>query len=465
MTVSRHPNNQGVSLSQWRYTATGGETTLSGTDGFATALAYTVGAEQLFVNGVLLERGVDYVATTGTTVTGLTALVAGDIVTVSSPSSFSVANAISKTTVTAKGDLLAATGSGTVTNLPVGADGQILVANSASATGVAWAGPTFAAGKNKIINGDFGVWQRGTTFTNPAAGTYTADRFIISYDTAPSAGSVAQVAFDYSSSPASDKLPISGYNSSYFLRSTITTVGSATIAEIQQRIENVRTFAGQTVTLSFWAKADSARSSIVYLYQNSGGTGTAYSATPTLSVTTSWQRYSFTLSLGSISGFTIGAGSSLYAVIRQAFAAGSVLDIWGVQVEAGSVATPFTTATGTFQGELAACQRYAYALTASAAAPIGVGQANSTTAGVYTIFTPVQLRTIPSLVVSSTANQFNVTNGADTQIACATVPALNISTPNVVRVTATVASGLTAGQGSILFVNNANATFLLSAEL
>ena len=227
----------------------------------------------------------------------------------------------------------------------------------------------FVAGKNKIINGDFGIWQRGTTFTNPAAGIYTADRFVVSYDTAPSAGSIAQVAFDYSSSPASDKLPISGYNSSYFLRSTITTVGSTAVAEIQQRIENVRTFAGQTVTLSFWAKADSARSSIVYLYQNSGGTGSAYSATPTLSVTTSWQRYSFTLSLGSISGFTIGAGSSLYAVIRQVVAAGSVLDIWGVQLEAGSVATPFTTATGTLSGELAACQRYYYRISTTSGIP------------------------------------------------------------------------------------------------
>ena len=266
----------------------------------------------------------------------------------------------------------------------------------------------FVAGKNKIINGDFGIWQRGTTFTNPAAGIYTADRFVVSYDTAPSAGSIAQVAFDYSSSPASDKLPISGYNSSYFLRSTITTVGSTAVAEIQQRIENVRTFAGQTVTLSFWAKADSARSSIVYLYQNSGGTGSAYSATPTLSVTTSWQRYSFTLSLGSISGFTIGAGSSLYAVIRQVVAAGSVLDIWGVQLEAGSVATPFTTATGTLSGELAACQRYYWqtAWNTSGATTImvsGIGISSTTVAQAYCAH-PVTMRAIPSASLNGTSN-------------------------------------------------------------
>jgi len=115
MSVIRHPNTAGATLTQWRYTATGGETSLSGTDGFSTALSYTVGSEQVFINGVLLERGVDYVATTGTTITGLTALVVNDIATVISPSSFNVANAISKSTVTAKGDLLVASGASTPT--------------------------------------------------------------------------------------------------------------------------------------------------------------------------------------------------------------------------------------------------------------------------------------------------------------------------------------------------------------
>ena len=138
MTVIRHPNNQGVTLSQWRKTAAGGETSVSGTDDFSAGLAYTAGAEQVFVNGVLLERGVDYTASTGTTVTGLTALVAGDIVTVSSPSAFNVANAIPKATITAKGDLLVGTGASTPANLAVGADGTTLVANSANASGLGW---------------------------------------------------------------------------------------------------------------------------------------------------------------------------------------------------------------------------------------------------------------------------------------------------------------------------------------
>ena len=67
---------------RWRRIATGGETSLSGNDSSGLPLAYNPGYEQVYLNGVLLYRGDDYTATTGTTITGLTALVAGDTVEV-----------------------------------------------------------------------------------------------------------------------------------------------------------------------------------------------------------------------------------------------------------------------------------------------------------------------------------------------------------------------------------------------
>jgi hypothetical protein len=66
----------------WVYLATGGETTLSGLDTLSQTLAYTAGAEQVFLNGVLLVRGQDYTATNGTSITLSLALNSGDYVEV-----------------------------------------------------------------------------------------------------------------------------------------------------------------------------------------------------------------------------------------------------------------------------------------------------------------------------------------------------------------------------------------------
>lgn len=66
----------------WRYTATGSETSLSGLDSSSQTLAYTAGSEQVFLNGTMLIRGVDYTATNGTSITGLSALSSGDYVVV-----------------------------------------------------------------------------------------------------------------------------------------------------------------------------------------------------------------------------------------------------------------------------------------------------------------------------------------------------------------------------------------------
>jgi hypothetical protein len=76
---------------------TGGETSLSGNDDSSLPLAYTPGYEQLYINGVLQVRGGDYTATTGTTVTGLTALVANDVVEIFSAVARTVADVYTQT--------------------------------------------------------------------------------------------------------------------------------------------------------------------------------------------------------------------------------------------------------------------------------------------------------------------------------------------------------------------------------
>ena len=75
---------------RWSKTAAGGETSLSGNDDNGIALSYIPGSEKVFINGALQVRGVDYSGTTGSTLTGIPALIAGDIVEVHSSSSYTV---------------------------------------------------------------------------------------------------------------------------------------------------------------------------------------------------------------------------------------------------------------------------------------------------------------------------------------------------------------------------------------
>jgi hypothetical protein len=252
------------------------------------------------------------------------------------------------------------------------------------------------AGKNKIINGDFGIWQRGTTFNSIATGTYTADRWSGAFINGTC--NVTQQAF------TAGTAPVAGYESQYFLRFARTsTAGTADF--FGQKIEDVRTFAGQTATISFWAKCSTASANgiIFYLSQNFGSGGSSAidisPSTTTGSVTTSWTRYSATFTVPTIAGKTIGASNFLAMVFQFPTAHGNVsFDIWGVQVEYGAKATPFETATGTIQGELAACQRYYQVISAYQAG----GNAYSTSAAGFIRHFPVTMRIAPTATYPTT---------------------------------------------------------------
>jgi len=248
----------------------------------------------------------------------------------------------------------------------------------------------FVAGKNKIINGDFGIWQRGTSFSLTGSNIYTADRWFVNYDGSGATRTVSQQTFTPGSAP------VAGYESAYFFRLATTVAGSGqTYADITQRIEDVRTFAGQTVTVSFWAKADSAISVYAGFGQNfgSGGSSTVYPSGTTFTLSTSWTRYTTQIAVPSVTGKTIGTGSFIELDFAYPKNATFTLDLWGVQVEAGSVATPFTTASGTFQGELALCQRYYYQINTPTNLPFTF-QGNATMFASVPL--PVTMRTAPT---------------------------------------------------------------------
>jgi hypothetical protein len=372
------------------------------------------------------------------------------------------ANAIQNSIVDAKGDLISATANDTPARLAVGANGETLVADSSTSTGLRYQG-NFAAGKNKIINGDFGIWQRGTSFTmTNGVSAYTADRFSAYFTFASGSASVSRQTF------TAGTAPVAGYEGQFFLRATKPAVNGYCI--ISQPIEDVRTFAGQTITISFWAKINSGTlTATMYARQKfgSGGSGDVNYGGYNYTVTTSWQRFSQTITLSSIAGKTIGTGSSLYIdPIFNLDSSGYDIDIWGLQVEAGSVATAFQTATGTTQGELSACQRYYWRnTTTSTYGNIGLGYGYSTTQSRILTILPVQMRTTPSSVDFANLANYDDPAGSVTAITAITLTATQ-STPNTASLLTTVASGLTQYRPYILVSNNNAAGYLgFSAEL
>jgi hypothetical protein len=149
-------------LTTYQYTATAGQTTFSGADANGITLSYNVGSIQVYLNGALLANTTDYAATTGTSVVLTGGAGLGDSLTILSFATFNVANTytqaqadalfIADTIVDAKGDIIAATAADTVSRLAVGANGQVLTADSAESTGLKWATP--AGGKLlQVVNG------------------------------------------------------------------------------------------------------------------------------------------------------------------------------------------------------------------------------------------------------------------------------------------------------------------------
>jgi hypothetical protein len=209
--------------------------------------------------------------------------------------------------------------------------------------------------RNRIINGDMRIWQRGTTISNPTTTSnfYTADRWGVNRGSDATGVTVSR-----------DISGLSGFEYSLKLQRTAGNTSTQAIALWgSNESSNTVDLAGGQVTLSFWARAGSNYSGGLLLSQIITGTGTdqrvyAYTgltgiATATITLTTTWTRYTITGTAGSsvteVGEFfqwtptgTAGADDSVY--------------ITGVQLEAGPTATDFERRPiGT---ELALCQRY-----------------------------------------------------------------------------------------------------------
>jgi hypothetical protein len=354
----------------------------------------------------------------------------------------------------------------------VGNNGETLVADSSTSTGLRYQS-LFGANKNKMLNADFYINQRGFT-SSTATGGFVFDR----WQQNNVDGTVTFSAETFTPGAA----PVAGYEAANYPR-IVTTGQTATnaLAILTQKMEDVRTFAGQTITVSFWAQAGSGTPSIAIELDQQFGSGGSTRVTTFVAktaITTSWVRYSATVAVPSISGKTIGtssflslglwvsAGTDFNARTSSLGIQSNTFNIWGVQVEAGSVATAFQTATGTIQGELAACQRYYYqnSATNNQYTRFGNGITVSTSVAHAAVKMPVTMRTAPSLVTTATASNYVIYTGSNFTLT--SVPAIDQTTPDLVVLTCTTSATQTINAANYLAANASTAALLgFNAEL
>jgi hypothetical protein len=276
-------------------------------------------------------------------------------------------------------------------------------------------GGPLAGFRNRIINGSFDIWQNGTTFTG---NDYGADQWLHARIGTTHTVTRQQFTLGQTDVPGEPE---------YFCRTVVSSVGGAgNYSALLQPLEDVRTFAGQQVTVSFWAKANTTRSIAVELAQVFG-TGGSPSADVTgigvykVSIGASWQKVTATITVPSISGKTLGTNNNDSLVLAIWFDAGSsynsrtgtlgqqsgTFDISEVQIEPGSVATPFEQRP--IGVELALCQRYCLDY---GVFHIGMnGNANAQGDGAF----PVQMWAPPNISytdVNGNASQVTIWNGS-----------------------------------------------------
>ena len=280
-----------------------------------------------------------------------------------------------------------------------------------------------AAGKNAIINGGFNIWQRGTSISLAASAgtTYIADRWCTSTGANQACTVSRQATGD------TTNLPSIQYALRYQRNSGQTGTAALSIISPMESVNSIP-LAGKTVVFSFYARKGanfSATSSILeYLVRTGTGTDqnpfSAYTGgvttfTGTVTLTTTWQRFTAT---ATIPATATEIAPQFYYTPTGTAGAADYYEITGVQLELGSTATTFSRAGGTIQGELAACQRYYWRSgnIGTAYSVYGQGICFSSTLTSALIVMPVTLRTFPisvdysNLQFSDTTNVFVPTN-------------------------------------------------------
>jgi hypothetical protein len=176
-------------------------------------------------------------------------------------------------------------------------------------------------------------------------------------------------------------------------------------------IEDVRTLANQTATLSFYAKADAPIEFVGYFDQIFDGSEGVSTPTQKVYLTSNWQRYELTFDIPSVDDKTIGANSRMNLVLTQALSTIGI-NITGAKLESGNKATP--VGIERYIDVLKDCQRFLFkSYTSSVSTAFGYvsGYAVSNYLLTTIIQFPVQMRAAPNVVIfnNDIANQLRCT--------------------------------------------------------
>jgi hypothetical protein len=338
--------------------------------------------------------------------------------------------------------------------------------------------------RNRIINGAMVIDQRnaGASVTPTLDGSYNLDRWQVSLSAASKfslqQSSTAPTGFSYSTLITS----LSAYS-----------VPSGGYFMFTQPVEGYNmadfgwgTASAKTVTISFWVNS-SLTGTFGGAIQNNAQ-NRAYPFSYTISAANTWEQKSVTIA-GDTSGtwlttngvgmylrFGLGVGST-FSTTAGAWTAGqyfaptgatsvvgtngATFYITGVQLEVGTVATPFEREI--YSETLAKCQRYYYRL--KAASPytnFGMGRAYSGTNGQVSLALPVSMRAAPTGTYSALTD-FNGTQTSGNITAFSLPSEWSLDYRQVMTdITATYSSGQTVALNAS---NNTNAWMAWSAEL
>ena len=316
--------------------------------------------------------------------------------------------------------------------------------------------------RQAIINGNFDVWQRGTSIAMTTANAYTPDRWYAETATAATDKTIT-------------RQDGTGVNGSYYSARVAMVQDTDELLTFSQALESQDSikFRGGKVTLSFYAKggaefvADNA-TLVSKIVTGKGSdqkvlafTTSADAISQNNTLTTSWVKFTCTTT-NVIAADITQIGVSFSFTHAGSGTTTNYFEVTQVQLCAGSVALPFMPKS--YEEELRACQRYCYGISVEdSKQEIAYGSCNTTTQFIAGVALHTRMRTLPTLTV--TANEWSVLH-ANTETGFTAVAIVNDSdNSDFISLNCTVASGLTAGNAGALRCGSSGKTMIFSAEL